>query len=681
MKLLLITGLMFMVGNCVFADWRCGVDKTTGAITDVAIGGKIISMIAGAPGGVCVEEIASRDGKAVNIGKTGRFSTSVVTRRSGNAVMVDAEIRDTRGGDSAADVFYQIPVDIDGWTWCPDIIDSAPAGEQTQDESPIAVLVNMKTGAGLAVAITPETPCIFISGCSKAGGLFVKAKVGFSELTNPPSRAKISFVVYPVDARWGMRSALKQYYTMFPKAYEGHSKVNGLWIFHGKATTAPNPTQFGFHSLGELEEAHKIGRLAVDILTPEEIAREKKWGIEIYPYVIPGQREVGFLDSLKNEGKIMGMPEQDGTSDVLETHYTTAEAMKLLENMKDKNFTLTQHIQSIPDYITTVKNSLMIGADGDVITRPRITSWSDKSLTFPMNPNPFIPGGEKKLNAGMEILNECRKWLEEKPWDGIYVDSLYRWGAYVNYRRDHFAYARYGLTYGGDGKPCLDNSLEHLTFLDELSKLVRSKGGKLTANGVRQRCFFHAQRLDVSGSEFGTNVTVEGVAARRAMVYQKPYMSMNHIMKGREVDRRYLGRCFLFGVYGCSDMPYFNTPDYLKVKDIYDTYLPIQREMVPLGWEPVTYARALARGVLTERFGSGHVILFSIYRDKGGAKATDLEVDCAQLDLEFDKLKVVDPVSGKSLVITKGEQGSAVVQGIPLSADGMGVVRIEMGGS
>ncbi len=132
----------------------------------------------------------------------------------------------------------------------------------------------------------------------------------------------------------------------------------------------------------------------------------------------------------------------------------------------------------------------------------------------------------------------------------------------------------------------------------------------------------------MAGSEFGTNADLEGVAFRRSMVYHKPYMSMNHGMKGRESDRRYIGRCFLFGCYGCPDMPYFNTPDYPKVKDVYDTYLPIQREMFPLGWEPVTNARVLTDGVLTERFGDGPTIFFSLYRDTGEARTADLELDC-----------------------------------------------------
>lgn len=351
------------------ADWKIDLDKKTAGTAKIEMAGKSVPLMPGVGSGVYVEEIVSKNGKAASIGKSDRFSVTTTTKRSGDAIIVTAEIKDTKGGDSAADVYYQIPVDTAGWKWCKDILSNAPAdANHSQEELPISVVTNREAGTGLAVAITPDTPCIYVSGCSKQRGVFVKAKIGFSDLTKPASQAKISFAIYPVDPEWGMRSALKGYYGLFPKAYEGHSKVNGLWIFHGKATTVPNPTQFSFHSLGELEEANKAGKLAVDMLTPEEFAQEKKWGIEIYPYVIPGQREVGFLeDKLKAEGKIVGMPEMDATSDLADAQYSTAEAMKLLEGMTDKNFTLTQKIETIPNYITLVKNSLMIGPDGEVV--------------------------------------------------------------------------------------------------------------------------------------------------------------------------------------------------------------------------------------------------------------------------------------------------------------------------
>ena len=660
----------------VRAGWRYALDDTTAGMSDIRIAATAVRFMPEVPCGVHIEEIGSKDGNPVRLPNTDRYSTEIETRRSGDALLVRAEIADTMGGDSAADVFYQIPLDVTGWVWHQTIYTSAPTGDGgSQSQMPISVLTDPKTGAGLAAAITPETPCMFEAGYDKARGLYVKAKVGFSGLTNPPSSARVCFAVYPVN-EWGMRSALEQYYTLFPRAFEGHSKVNGLWVFQGKATTAPNPTQFSFHALGELGECRVLGKKAIHILTPDEIARERSWGIEIYPYVIPGQREVGFLDHLKGEvgGKYQEMTEKDDALDLINARYTDAEAFDLLENMTVMNMTVSQRIQSVPDYIKTVKNSYLTRPDGSVVTRPRVCRWSDRTLTFPMNPNPFIPGGDRGLNAGKAILNDIGSWLGNPAWAGIYVDSLYRWGAYINYRREQFPYAKYGLTYGDDGRPCLDNSLEHLTFLDELRKVV-GPHRMVSANGVRDRCFFHAQRLDVAGSEFGANTSLDGLAFRRSMMYHKPYLGMAHGMGGAERDRRHLARCFLLGLYGSSDMPYFETADYLRVKDIYDTYLPIQRQMFPLGWEPVTYARPSAEGVMTERFGQSKTIFFSLYRDTGDASSTDLEIDSVPLNLS--SVKATDPVSAKSLEVVADKRGRLTVRGIPISKDGIGVVMLE----
>jgi len=113
----------------------------------------------------------------------------------------------------------------------------------------------------------------------------------------------------------------------------------------------------------------------------------------------------------------------------------------------------------------------------------------------------------------------------------------------------------------------------------------------------------------------------------------------------------------------------------LRVKDIYDTYLPIQRQMFPLGWEPVTYARPSAEGVMTERFGQSETIFFSLYRDTGDASSTDLEIDSVPLNLS--SVKATDPVSAKSLEVVADKRGRLTVRGIPISKDGIGVVMLE----
>ncbi len=308
MKLLILALLILAATRCLSSDWQYVVDKAMGRIADITIGGKPVALQAGAPCGVCVEEIAFRDGKLVRVGKSDRFATTVTTGKLGDALLVTAEVRDTKGGDSAADIFYQIPVDTAGWVWHQSIMTSKPAGEQGQDLIPISVLTNPKTGAGLAVAISPETPCMFARRLQQVEGAVREGEGGLlGALPSRPRLPRSALLSIPWMRSGACASALKRVLRPVPQSLRGPVEgATASGYSTARRRPSPNPTQFGFHSLGELGECRHIGRVAVDILTPDEVAQEKKWGIEIYPYVIPGQREVGFLDKIKGDGKIDG---------------------------------------------------------------------------------------------------------------------------------------------------------------------------------------------------------------------------------------------------------------------------------------------------------------------------------------------------------------------------------------
>ena len=630
---------------------------------------------------ITVEEVGGVDGKAAVVGGDGRFKVTIAPREQSGARFFDVEVVNARGADAAANVYCQIPLPGEGWRFHPDPINNvAAAGQPAQQQHyPIAVATEGGSARGWAVAVAPATPCLFTAGCSKERGFYVQARVGFSDAADSLRRARITFVAYPIDGAWGMRSALAKYYALFPAAYERRATRDGLWIFHGKASATSNPDDFAYHSLGELGECHQHQKLAVDILTADEVVFEHRRGIEIYPYVIPGQREAGFQPTLKGAGgKTVAMAEGDEVRDFVGVHYSSAEAFAVLDSLTEKNLTISQRVGPLDAFKRTVRNSSLIGADGDVVTRPRTTRWSDLSLTFPTNPNPAIVGRAAGENVGTLILDQCRRWLDAGAWDGIYVDSLYRWGEYLNYRREHFPAARYGLTYGPDGRPCLSNRLEHLAFLDALGELVHPRGKKVFANGVRDTTFFHAHRLDMLGSEFGFGTKIEGLAYRRAIAYHKPYLGMYHGMGSAKKDSDYLARCFLFGLYGGGEGDYFASPAYQRDRPIYDMLLPVQREMTRLGWEPVTAARVRGeggeRGVLVERFGNGPTVYFSAYASQDGARETfDLELDTARLGLA--NVTATDAFSGRS--IRQSAEGAIIVlHDLPLRAPGVAAVRV-----
>ena len=664
-------------------SWTYKLDKSSGALSAIRVNSREIvpssehpELVEGAAG-VQVQEVISKKGSAVTLPTADRFTRQITGTTRGNALIITVEVTDPRKQDCAARVFYQVPLDPSQWAWHADMSNErkAASGEQSQSIYPLSAAAFFGTDAGLAVAISPETPCVFSAGCSKERGLYIEARVGLSAATDPPSRARVQFAIFPFDGAWGMRAALKEYYRIFPKSFERRATKEGLWLFHGNAAGLPNPTDFTFHEIAELGEAQNTGKQAAGLIKDNDLAKEKDWGIELYPYVIPGQREIAFLDQIKGEdAKTKLADEGDRERELTGVHYTTAEAMKILDDATAKNISTAMTGASLADFKQTIRNSMLTGADGDVVTRPRIVPWAKKALTFPMNPNPFIQGHDAKLNAGSLVLEQCRQSLSQ-PADGIYVDSLWRWGNYIDYSKEHFAATRMGLTYGDDGRPCLDNALEHLTFLDELGKMLHPKGRKVFGNGVNMGRFWHALALDISGSEMG-NASVERYQFSRAAGYKKPYLALMHTMGSNQAkDLQFLAKCIAFGVYGSGDRDYYVSPQYKRTKSIYDTYLPIQREMNRLGWEPITAATAANSAVLIERFGEGRELYFTLYDTSGKLTSADIELDCARLGLTRDSIKAIDPATEKELNVQR-VSGTVRVTGIPLTPEAFGVVRV-----
>jgi|GEM_PF-360503 len=637
------------------------------SLTQVLALPKSISL---SPLTIKVVEVISRDKKAVSLPETDRFSIVTSTKPFGKALIIDAEISELRATEAAARVICQLKLP-EGWHWWKNLLtNEVIESVKSQSIYPLAVATDPHSGKGIAIVITPETPCIFSAGASGEDGLFIEARVGFSPLTKPASKVHLQFAIYPIDGEWGMRSAMKEYYSLVPKAFERRAFGEGLWLFFGDAGKLPNLGDFAYHEWSSSREPEK-----------RTVELEKKRGLEIYPYVIVGQREVKHLDHIRGEEKpkqnIKRLSQEDNAERVyFGAHYTTSEAMEVLTNATLKN---TSGIDfpdiDVPKFIKVITNSMLVGEDGDIVTMPREVPWGGKTLTFPLNPNPFLHGETNQANVGSLVLDEARSAMKF-PCDGIYVDSLWRWGNFLNYRKEHFATTRIGLTYGLDGRPALDNSLEHLTFLDELGKLLHPSGRKVFGNGIRPGRFWHAQKLDVSGSEMGSG-SIESFAFNRAATYHKPYLVLSHNMgkKGEVWDRGFLAKCFLFGFYGSGNSDFYSTPEYERIRPVYEKYLRLQREMNRLCWEPVTDAQA-SNEISVERFGDSSVIYFTLYDASHQSRETTLQLGKTYLHLSKSQWIVHDAFSGKELKFTS-KNHLLQIAGISLNADGIGAIKLE----
>ncbi len=148
---------------------------------------------------------------------------SATLRAEAECIRVDGTVKDTTGRDRAVGVRFRLPLDLEGWTWWQD----AEERETIQPGFPYRNTYKCVSGigacsiypwlavtgphVGLTLALplsqgprvfvlqhdqrTPETSLSFFFGLAKDAG-------------RNPSRAPFSFVLYPHDPAWGMRSAI-----------------------------------------------------------------------------------------------------------------------------------------------------------------------------------------------------------------------------------------------------------------------------------------------------------------------------------------------------------------------------------------------------------------------------------------------------------------------------------------
>ena len=109
---------------------------------------------------------------------------------------------------------------------------------------------------------------------------------------------------------------------------------------------------------------------------------------------------------------------------------------------------------------------------------------------------------------------------------------------------------------------------------------------------------------------------------------------------------------------------------------MYERWLPVEREMNRLGWEPVTGARCVEKNVLTERFGGDSKMIFSIYGPQKGAREVTLILDEGCLRLPGKDAVVRDAFSKGELKSVRTEKGLEI-RNIRLDADGTGAIWVE----
>jgi len=647
------------------------------------------------------QPVALQEGRVLRSGngRATTFETNApgITLRAeflpqGDYILVKGEIVNTRGDERGFIVEYRIPPlgEAGECLFSNSLVKPLPLKSLKEVENnvfPLAALAGKHSG--VALAIPPAEPRIFGTAGS-ADGLALRFYLGTSPMPKRfPNRASFVFIIYAVDAKWGFRSALSNYYKFFPEYYTQlmqAMKQEGMCMFQMTDRIPSNIDQYGFN-LFEPQWPEKVRRAALE--------RDDRHNITTFPYMIVGQREIKFLPSLPNNlDEIMAIFDK-WTVAALDGHELTKENVA-----SDGDINLKQEVIS----------SACATSAGHPVIVLRNTKWGADSITFKINPNPDlfadVPG--VKTTGGL-ALQIAARWIKDYPeYDGMFIDSLgANWPAVLNYRKDHFIYARYPLTFDPDGRVALHNQLSHYEYIETLRALMRNSGRLrlLYGNGVyayksrfraggdaieRQRVnttfnefhataapaehyragtrlgrFFKSALLDVATSEFGVKATVEHCMDVRAFMGKKPYAFLNYHWEDAALVDEFVNKCLAFGIYPSTSTNFFtdveyetNPKGYLRDKPLLDWAIPHARQLARAGWEPVRDADLRAdKSISCERFGRGDVIYFTLYNDSTTPQPCELAVDLKALGFTPEEAAITEigratPVTPKSGLIS-----------------------------
>jgi len=570
-----------------------------------------------------------------------------------------------KGPDCVFDVKFILPVVNKQWQWAQDINESLKiTGNKVYESNsregssiyPLGVIYN--NDGGLCLATSPYTPLCFNIGYKEDVGFYLRYRLGLIGGKN--IQHKLSFMIYAVDGQWNIRDAFQKYYAIFPQAYRTKVDNAGLWLFASDISTLSQKQMFGFYESGAMHEYNEVGHKGIIARARQSMSN----GVIPFRYTIPGQKEVEYLPKVPT---------------------SLDEALEKLHDPKyDVGPNIKKHTKL--QKIKAVEDSCLYDKKGQIEYLGRETFWAGNAATFVQNPDPRILHG--KL-----LLQDCIKYLlVHKCFKGIYIDSLYRWGAYKNYRREHLKVHDGFTSHDEEGDLYIYNWMSHFIFLRYLHHELKEKKYLLFGNGIGKTRMLVAAYLDVLGTECGTTIPLDNYSFFRVAAGNKPYLLLTHDYENKKNVRQYLHRALLYGLF-----PSFKNSGldkliegrmtiaedvywkkwYERDKEFFEQYVPILRKMHKLGWQPVTLARVDVDKVYIERFGKPQAgkCIFTIYNDNPGPVKIRLQIS-GNIAEPGRRMELVDISKNKCLPYVIVDNGDISVKGLTLSSNRTNVLEL-----
>jgi len=547
-----------------------------------------------------------------------------VHSRDGAAVF-EGQIMDTRGEDRAISLYFLLPVDASGGLWFDDVNSPrkiAGDGLYSNDTGcaagangyhsvyPLACVTGQTSAA---IVVDPSRPRIFRLGY-EAGirGMFCVFDMGLCpDASKIPSRAEFHFAVFrPVDDRWGFRSALEGYYSIYPETFAKRIPKDGGWICWNSMVGIPEPDKTGmmYHwgvtTSGEGQAVRYDDEIDTFSLIYNDSVRffMDLGAFDERPTAAQAnERFKGFVDAPDPLAFVLDAPEKaTGRSrwlslgSLMSEQAVAARARRCQQAVR-QSYSVNADGEMIPGYIINRKDW---GPD----------NWWTGRLSC--NPDPDIPGGYGRFLLN-DVIGAAWRYLEDhgaQP-DGIGLDNYFVNANNLNYRREHFQYVDTPLVFDRAGRLAICGDFQLLEWVKWLKEHLEARDCYLIPNGPRTGWPFFAHYMDIFGLEW--NYQTEGVQFyHRSLARTRPVVTLplkpEHYTE--EWVKLHLSAGMLPGGYGGrrelmqADHPY---------RKLIEAYMPVLQAMSRAGWEPITHANGLFR---LERFGraEGGAVYWSV---------------------------------------------------------------------
>jgi hypothetical protein len=535
--------------------------------------------------------------------------------REGTAEFFDVTLTDTTGKDRAITLVYAVPVpsrtrggaDAKPVQWLQDL----RRGEAVEPGREYVRAGHYRCGANGRLSLFPLTA---VAGDPRASGFPARPglalgidmlrpaffRVGYNagteelflayDLGLAPEKptAKVRFCKFAFDPREGFRSALAEYYRLFPEQFRCRTPEQGLWMPFAKISQVKGWEDFGF----KFKEGN------------DETAWDDAHGIVTFRYTEP----MTWWMSMPKE-----MPR------TIEAALAEARRLAAGGNASAKALlTSGFHTEA-----------------GQFAAQLLDTPWCNGAV-WSMNSMPGIAGEvtDFKTKWNPRLCEQLYGPNRKGDLDGEYVDSS---EGYVtrelDFRRDHFAAAATPLCFSlDDRRPAIFRGLVAYEYIRGLADDVHRLNKLMMANGAPTQLCWLPPLLEVMGTETDWNpggrwhpMSDDDLLYRRALCKGKPYcflMNTEFEKFPHELVEKYMKRSLAYGMFpgffshNAAQGHYFTRPElYERDRPLFKKYVPWCKRVAEAGWEPETGAESSDAKVCVERFGTNGTWYLTVFND------------------------------------------------------------------